>query len=154
MTTKDCTNTVTGIRARCDCYLGQLKLYCLPLHTILQTMIPLIGRHDISRLEISKIIKHPNSRKKFQTLLNTRCPDICHVIFKVLLAYSRLVGIDISATSSTNFVSGLYNFLTQLIYERPIILRNDTVEGTYVGYLRSQIIDFIYYQLSMYSTKL
>jgi hypothetical protein len=142
-----CGFTVTGTRARHDCFLRQLKANGVLIHQALCKVFPVSSDIEV-RAHITQSLLDTRARILFQREMASKCPNIHHTIHLTLIPYIQLMGLDqtqvhFPVLDREESVSALWNFFSRLVYERPLLLFPDSLEGDNVLYIQESFKCFV-----------
>lgn len=142
-----CGFTVTGTRARHDCFLRQLKANGVVIHQTLCKVFTMVNTTS-ARDHITNRLIDPVSLQVFRHELAIKCPDIHHTICLTLVPYIQLMGLDqtqvvFPVLDREQSVLALWTFFTRLVYERPLLLFPDSLEGDNVMYIQESFKFFV-----------
>ena len=140
----NCGMTVTGTRTRYECFLRQVKSYGLVIYNTLHKLFYVVDDRDI-RHTIRSRIQLPATQERFSAELARNCTDLSLVIQSALTPYIHLMGLEHRhiATMDANYTPALWTFFTRLIYERPVLLLPDTIEGDHILYIQESFQWFL-----------
>jgi hypothetical protein len=152
-----CGFTVTGTRTRHDCFMRQLKANGVVIHQTLCKVLNLssaVGARD----RITQYLLEPDSLRVFRQELVMKCPDIHQTLYLTLVPYIQLMGLDqtqvvLPVLDREECVSALWKFFTRLVYERPLLLFPDSLEGDNVLYIQESFKYFVSEQVQPVYTK-
>lgn len=95
------------------------------------------------RKDIDKIMSdNPDRRDIFISYITKKMPDIHTVIREALTAYVELMGFDplMITTYTDEYIEGtMWLFFTRIVYERPILLLPDTINGNNLDIIRDSM---------------
>ena len=138
-----CGFTVTGTRMRYDCFLRQLQAFSLILHSTLHTLFYTTDG-DI-RATVRERMASAAVFEAFRAEILLKCPDIDEVVRATIVPYAYLMGIE--AETRESYMEQLWMFCTRLVYERPVLVGPDTLDGTYNLALREAMQHFVSEQI-------
>ena len=150
MSASKCGFTVTGTRTRYECFLRKLKSSGLILYNILIRLFP----HNIDD-DLRKTIKYRMSQEStyhsFKTELHQKFPNIDEIIKLTLRPYMELMGLKV-VSSEIDFdpTKSLWLFITRTIYEKPLLLLPDTLNGDNVMFIQESFTQFISEQVCVH----
>ena len=143
-----CGFTVTGTRTRYECFLRQLKAHGIVIYHTLQKLFYVPLDKDI-RKTIQLKIHAPETYHVFCADVRMKCPDLVHIIQSTLTPYIHLMGLGERHMVSEHLqtiddcVRALWTFFIRIIYEKPVLLLPDSIQGENVLYLQESFHWFI-----------
>ena len=156
-----CALTVTGTRARYECFLRQLKAYGLVLAQILHDLLGgAVGAGGAAgtdvRQHLVQRIRDPATATAFHREPEQKCSSIHATIRATLLPYIVLMGLEARVDEPPEgfqYSAALWVFCSRLVFERPaLVVQPDTLEGSHVAYFQEALQWFVAEQVQLKNT--
>ena len=148
-----CGLTVTGTRTRYKCFIMKLKSHAISMYYILHMLFSCSVDQTNVRAHIKRTMLCPETYRTFSRHLNDKCPEIHRTIQTAVQSYIYLMGMDQQCVDvPLDFTQQLWLFLTRIIYERPVLIQPDTIDGVHMADIRYSLKAFVAEQVKMKNT--